>query len=64
MESVKDEDWYQNTLFVIVVDHSHNSPRKWRVAQKERFKIPMLWYGEVLKEAYQGSISQSNGLSY
>ena len=61
MESVKDEDWYQNTLFVIVADHSHNSPRKWRVAQKERFKIPMLWYGEVLKEAYQGSTHSQMG---
>ena len=61
MESVKDEDWYQNTLFIIVADHSHNSPRKWRVAQKERFKIPMLWYGEVLKEAYQGSTHSQMG---
>ena len=61
MESVKDEDWYQNTLFIIVADHSHNSPRKWRVAQKERFKIPMLWYGEVLNEAYQGSVHSQMG---
>ena len=34
-----------NTLFVIMADHSHNSPRNWRVAQNERFKIPMLWFG-------------------
>ena len=51
MESVKDEDWY---LFVIVQTF-------WRVAQKERFKIPMLWYGEVLKEAYQGSTHSQMG---
>ena len=57
----KDEDWHQNTLFVIVADHSHNSPRKWRVAQKERFKISMLWYGKVLNEAYQGSILSQMG---
>ena len=61
MESVKDEDWYKNTLFIIVADHSHNSPRKWRVAQKERFKIPMLWYGEALKEKYKGSIHKQMG---
>ena len=36
MESVKLEDWYENTLFVIVADHSHNSPKGWRVAQKEK----------------------------
>ena len=53
--SVKNEDWYANTLFVIVADHSHSSPRGWRVAQKERFKIPMLWFGEVLKRDYKGS---------
>ena len=55
MESVKNEDWYANTLFVIVADHSHNSPIKRRFAQKERFKIPMLWYGEVLDTNYQGN---------
>jgi phosphoglycerol transferase MdoB-like AlkP superfamily enzyme len=53
--SVKNDDWYANTLFVILADHSHNSPRNWRVAQKERFKIPMLWFGEVLKPNYKGS---------
>ncbi len=54
MESVKNEDWYANTLFIIMADHSHSSPIKRRVAQKERFKIPMLWMGEVLKEEYKG----------
>ena len=54
-DSVKDEDWYDNTLFIILADHSHNSPLKRRVAQKERFKIPMLWYGEVLKKEYMGA---------
>ena len=54
MESVKGEEWYANTLFVIVADHSHSSPIKRRVAQKERYKIPMLWIGEVLSEHYKG----------
>ena len=54
MKSVKEEDWYPNTLFIIVADHSHSSPKGWRVAQKERYKIPMLWTGEVLKEEYRG----------
>ena len=54
MESVREEDWYENTLFIIVADHSHGSPKGWRVAQKERYKIPMLWMGEVLKEEYKG----------
>ena len=54
MERVKLEDWYENTLFIILADHSHNSPKGWKVAQKERFKIPMLWFGDVLKQEYKG----------
>ena len=53
MIKVKDEPWYKNTLFIIVADHSHNSPIYRRLAQKERFKIPMLWYGDVLKDEYK-----------
>lgn len=59
--SVKNEDWYANTLFIIVADHSHNSPKAWRLAQKERFKIPMLWYGDVIKENYKGQICEKLG---
>jgi len=61
MESVKEEDWYANTLFVIVADHSHSSPIKRRVAQKERYKIPMLWMGEVLNEEYKGKQHEKMG---
>jgi len=52
--SYKNEKWYKNTLFIIVADHSHNSPIKRRLAEKERFKIPMLWYGAAIKEEYKG----------
>jgi len=55
INSVKTEDWYSNTLFVIVADHSHSSPIRRRLAEKERFKIPMLWFGEVLKEDFKGT---------
>ena len=61
MESVKEEDWYANTLFIIVADHSHSSPLKRRVAQKERYKIPMLWMGEVLSEEYKGKLHKKMG---
>ena len=54
MISIKDEDWYPNTLFVIVADHSHNSPMNRRVAQREKFHIPMLWYGEALNIEFRG----------
>ena len=53
-QKIKNEKWYNNTLFIIVSDHSHSTPIHRRVAQKERFKIPMLWYGNVLHEKYKG----------
>tara|TARA_B100001093_G_scaffold520485_1_gene616594 strand:- start:32349 stop:34205 length:1857 start_codon:yes stop_codon:yes gene_type:complete len=53
-QKIKNEKWYNNTLFIIVSDHSHSTPIYRRVAQKERFKIPMLWYGNVLHEKYKG----------
>jgi phosphoglycerol transferase MdoB-like AlkP superfamily enzyme len=61
MESVKEEGWYANTLFIIVADHSHSSPVKRRIAQKERYKIPMLWMGEVLSEQYKGKLHKKMG---
>ena len=53
-QSIKNESWYKNTLFVILADHSHNSPIKRRLAEKAKFRIPMLWFGEVLKNEYKG----------
>jgi len=55
---IKNEKWYDNTLFIIVSDHSHSTPINRRVAQKERFKIPMLWYGNVLHEKYKGASNE------
>ena len=55
MKNVRFEPWYKNTLFIIVSDHSHNSPTNRRVAQKEKFHIPMLWYGEVIKKEFKGT---------
>ena len=57
--NIKNKTWYDSTLFIIVADHSHKSPISRRVAQKERFKIPMLWYGNVLKDVFKGSINNN-----
>lgn len=61
MKNVEKEPWYNNTLFIIMADHSHNTPRNWDKAAKEHLKIPMLWYGEVLKSEFQGKIHQQIG---
>ena len=52
----KAQSWYENTLFIIVADHSHNSYRNWHPHSKKYHKIPMLFYGNVIKEEYRGTI--------
>jgi phosphoglycerol transferase MdoB-like AlkP superfamily enzyme len=46
--------WFANTLFIIVADHSHNSYRNWHPESREYHKIPMLFYGDVIKKEYRG----------
>jgi len=61
-ESLKDfftaaakEEWYKNTLFVIVADHGHRLPaKKHEIYMSRRSQIPLLFAGEVLKENYKG----------
>lgn len=51
----KKEPWYANTLFILVADHSHNSYRNWDFNSPEYHHIPMLFYGEVLKDKFRGT---------
>ncbi len=48
------QPWYDSTLFIIVADHSHNSYRHWPVNSPEYRHIPLLFYGNVLKEEFRG----------
>ncbi len=48
-------NWYDSTLFIIVADHSHNSYRHWHVTSPEYRHIPMLFYGNVIKEEFRGA---------
>jgi len=63
----KKQSWYKNTLFIIVADHSHNTYRNWPVYTKEYRKIPLLFYGEVIKEEFRGQkisrISSQNDIT-
>lgn len=54
MDSVKQYDWYPNTLFIFVADHSHGSYNGLPMSNIEYQKIPMLWYGEPLKKQMRG----------
>lgn len=50
----RNQRWFKNTLFIIVADHSHNSYRNWSFLTPNYHKIPLLFYGEVIKEEYRG----------
>lgn len=53
-EKARKQPWYGNTLFILVADHSHNTYNNWPVYTKEYRKIPLLLYGDVLKDEYKG----------
>ncbi len=53
----KKEAWYKNTLFVIVADHGHRLPsEKWELFHPNRFHIPLIFFGDVIKPEYRGKI--------
>jgi phosphoglycerol transferase MdoB-like AlkP superfamily enzyme len=54
IHDAKKQPWYNNTLFVFVSDHSHNSPKNWAFNDPRYRRIPMLLFGEVLKPEYRG----------
>lgn len=56
LENCKKEDWYENTLFVLVADHGHASPYVSNPTSSESFRIPLLFFGEPLKDSVRGKI--------
>ncbi len=54
LKIIRNLPFYNNTLFILVSDHSHHSPRNWHPYAKEYRRIPMLWYGKPINETYRG----------
>lgn len=50
----KNEAWYANTLFVILPDHSHRSPREASRYTADFHHIPLLLFGEVIVDSLRG----------
>lgn len=48
------EPWYDNTLFVFVSDHSHNTPKNYPFNAPEYRRIPMLFFGPVIDTTFRG----------
>jgi phosphoglycerol transferase MdoB-like AlkP superfamily enzyme len=45
----KQQNWWKNTLIVIIADHGHPLPETGK--KDENFRIPMLWLGGALRAA-------------
>lgn len=54
MHKAKLTDWYKNTLFVILADHTHGAIGEYQYDEPNRFKIPLILVGDVIKDEYQG----------
>jgi phosphoglycerol transferase MdoB-like AlkP superfamily enzyme len=50
----KKQPWFSNTLFVIVSDHSHENHRDYDFDNKDFHRIPLIFYGDVLKPEMKG----------
>ena len=54
--NAKNKPWFKNTLFIIAADHGHHLPRHTNVYYPESHRIPLLFYGEVIKPEFRGAI--------
>jgi len=48
------QPWFDSTLFILTADHSHNSYKNWPYHTVEYHRIPVLFYGNVIKDKYRG----------
>lgn len=62
-EQAKKQDWYKNTLFILVADHGHRLPHNISEAYNpKKYHIPLLFLGDVIKPEYRGKkISKLGG---
>lgn len=57
IEQSKKEDWYKNTVFVVVSDHGSIYPNeKHGLEDPNRYHIPLFIFGGALKEEYRGKV--------
>lgn len=56
LNEAKKQPWYKNTLFIFVADHGHILPKgRQEVYVPQRYHIPLLFFGEVIKKEFRGS---------
>ena len=57
MNQAKTQSWYSNTLFVFVSDHHHNTPKNYSYYSPQYRRIPLVFYGDVIKPEFRGYLS-------
>lgn len=52
ISKARKQDWWDNTLVIVIADHGHILPGKnqWATRASEEFRIPMLWLGGALTQ--------------
>lgn len=50
----KKQEWFENTLFIFVADHGRSYPGNPYHTTPSFFRIPLLFWGPVLKEEFRG----------
>lgn len=61
IREAKTKEWYSNTLFVITADHSHRLPGTISEYDPQRYHIPLLFFGDVLKPEFRGKRIEKTG---
>ena len=53
IQFAKKQEWYKNTLIVIMADHGHSSPKhEGPYFSPKKFRIPMLWLGGAVNQKH------------
>lgn len=55
-EKVKNQKWYNNTLFILIGDHSHSSYKEWGYFTPDNHHVPFMLFGNVIKKEFRGTI--------
>jgi len=48
LEKAQKQHWWNNTLVVIVADHGHTAPGGSGESDKDKYHIPMVWFGPAV----------------
>ena len=54
MRNCKSQPWFDNTIFMFVADHGHATPQYADYSCTEFYRIPLLIWGQPLKDDYKG----------